>query len=360
MKRVLSGAVLASMLGAALAPAAHAAEINFTQAQITAGRLVIRGTTSTPNMRLRLDGRTGAAFNIISGANRAFVYSIPYKPSDCIVTLQKLTPPSTLGLVHNAVVADCGEKGLEPRGSWQVGAAYLIDDIVTFDGSVWRAKVAQRGFQPPTRPDIWEKFVSKGVAGPTGAAGPAGATGPAGPTGPQGPQGPQGPAGVIADNSVTGAKVLDESLTGADVLNNSIGSDDVAQLHGDNDIQDNTISTFDIATNAIDSDEVLDFGLSNEDIGVLFAQVNADGTVFNSSGGVTSVSLGTGVYEVDFGRNISSCGFLGTQGEGGVGGAGGGIIGLTDRSGNPNGIFATVRDSTNALVNLGFQVLVIC
>jgi hypothetical protein len=334
MKRVLSGAVLASMLGAALAPAAHAAEINFTQAQITAGRLVIRGTTSTPNMRLRLDGRTGAAFNIMSGANRAFVYSIPYKPSDCIVTLQKLTPPSTLGLVHNAVVADCGEKGLEPRGTWQVGAAYLVDDIVTFDGSVWRAKVAQRGFQPPTRPDIWEKFVSKGATGPVGPQGPQGAAGPQGPAGvegPTGPQGPQGPAGVIADDSVTGAKVLDESLTGAD-----------------------------IAADSIDSGEVLDFGLSNEDIGVLFAQINADGSVFHSSGGVTSLSLGTGIYEVSFGRDVSACAFLATQGGGSIGSTDGAIIGLTDRAGNANAVFATTRDHTSAFANRDFQLLVVC
>jgi hypothetical protein len=167
-------------------------------------------------------------------------------------------------------------------------------------------------------------------------------------------------AADIKDGSVTSADVKNESLTGTDVLNDSIGSADVSPLNGDADIVDNTITTFDIATNAIDSDEVLDFGLSNEDVGVLFAQVNSDGTIFNSSGGVTGFSLGTGTYEVDFGRDISNCGFTATQGEGGIGGAGGAIMGVTDRSGNANAVFATARDAAGALVNTGFQIVVVC
>ena len=164
----------------------------------------------------------------------------------------------------------------------------------------------------------------------------------------------------IKDGVVTSADVKNASLTGTDVLDNSIGSADVAPLDGDADIIDNTITTFDIATNAIDSDEVLDFGLTNEDVGVLFAQVNSDGSIFNSSGGVTGLSLGTGTYQVDFGRDISQCGFTATQGEGGIGGAGGAIMGVTDRSGNANAVFATTRDAAGALVNTAFQIVVVC
>jgi hypothetical protein len=82
---------------------------------------------------------------------------------------------------------------------------------------------------------------------------------------------------------------------------------------------DNTITTFDLATNSVDSDEIVDYGLSNQDIGVLTAQINGDGAVFNSSGGVTATHLSAGTYEVDFGRDISNCTFLATHGEGGVG-----------------------------------------
>jgi len=115
-----------------------------------------------------------------------------------------------------------------------------------------------------------------------------------------------------------------------------------------------------IAPSAVGTAEIADFSLANEDVGVLFAQVNADGTVANSSGGVTATRLGLGTYEVDFGRDISSCAFLSTQGEAGVGGAGGAITGVTDRSGNAEAVFATVRTDANALVDRGFQLVVVC
>jgi hypothetical protein len=164
----------------------------------------------------------------------------------------------------------------------------------------------------------------------------------------------------VLDETIAGKDVLNESITGADTLDDSIGPDDVSQLNGDTDIQDNTITTFDIATNAIDSDEVLDFGLSNEDVGVLFAQINGDGTVANSSGGVTTIKLGTGTYEVDFGRDISSCGMTATQGEASPGGAPGAIMGVTDRSGNANGAFVTARTDANVLTDRAFQMTVVC
>jgi hypothetical protein len=163
----------------------------------------------------------------------------------------------------------------------------------------------------------------------------------------------------VTDGSLTGADVADGSLTGADVADNSIASADVAPLHGDVDIQDNSITTFDLADNSVDADEVLDFGLTNQDVGVLFAQIDADGTVVNSSGGVTVSRLGTGQYEVDFGRNVSSAAFVATQGEAGAGGAPGAIMGVADRSGNVEAAFVSVRDANNALVDRAFQIVVV-
>jgi hypothetical protein len=180
-------------------------------------------------------------------------------------------------------------------------------------------------------------------AGPTGPAGAKGATGAA------------GPAGVVGPNSVTSASVLDDTAPGG-----GLNTQDINQLDGDADIQDNTITTFDIATNAIDSDEVLDFGLSNEDIGVLFAQVNGDGTIAGASGGVTSSKIGTGTYVIDYGHDVSSCAFVTTQGEAGVGGAGGAITGNTDRSGNVEATFTTTRDAAGALVDTALQQIVVC
>ena len=72
-------------------------------------------------------------------------------------------------------------------------------------------------------------------------------------------------------------------------------------------------------------------------------------------------SLGTGTYQVDFGQDISGCAFAMTQGEGGIGGAGGAVVGITDRSGNSNAVFATTRqNSDNTLINTAFQVIVAC
>jgi hypothetical protein len=119
-------------------------------------------------------------------------------------------------------------------------------------------------------------------------------------------------------------------------------------------------SNLQINGSAVGSNEVADFGLSNQDVGVEFAQINADATVANSSGGVTAVDLGTGTYEIDFGHDISSCAFVLTQGEASPGGAGGAITGATDRSGNAEAVFATVRTDANALVDRAFQLVVVC
>jgi hypothetical protein len=75
---------------------------------------------------------------------------------------------------------------------------------------------------------------------------------------------------------------------------------------------------------------------------------------------VTSLSLGTGIYEVSFGRDVSACAFLATQGGGSIGSTDGAIIGLTDRAGNANAVFATTRDHTSAFANRDFQLLVVC
>lgn len=163
----------------------------------------------------------------------------------------------------------------------------------------------------------------------------------------------------LLDGSVTTDDLLDGSITGADVADNSLNGDDVAPLNGDTDIIDNTITTFDIATDAIDSDEVLDFGLSNQDVGVLFAQVAADGTNDNNSGSVSVTKLGTGTYEVDFGRDISSCAFTATIGPSGPSSASG-QINVADRSGNANAVFVDTNDSAGAGADRPFQLIVVC
>ena len=116
-----------------------------------------------------------------------------------------------------------------------------------------------------------------------------------------------------------------------------------------------------VADNSLDSGEIIDFGLSNEDIGVLEAEVNADGTLASSDHfGTTSTSIGTGTYQVDFGINVSFCTPVVSQGEAGVGGAGGAIMGVTDRAGNANAFFVTTRDAAGAGINTAFHIVVVC
>jgi hypothetical protein len=150
----------------------------------------------------------------------------------------------------------------------------------------------------------------------------------------------------LQNGSVTSPSVLDDSQPGGG-------------LHAQ-DLATDSVNATEVADNSIDSGEIVDFGLTNQDVAVEFAQINGDGTVANSSGGVTTIHIGAGTYEVDFGHNISSCAFGVTQGEAGVGGAGGAITGATDRSGNAEAAFVTTRTNANALADRAFQMIVVC
>ena len=176
--------------------------------------------------------------------------------------------------------------------------------------------------------------------------------------------------GKVIDQTLTGQELKSESvgsrvvtkLNGTDIDDNSLAAEDLASNSvGQLEIQTDGVAATEIADNSIDAGEIVDFGLSNEDVGVLFAQVNADGTLANSSGsGVTSSRLNLGQYEVDFGRNISNCAFVMTQGEAGVGGAPGAITGVTDRGANVEAVFATTRNNANSAVDRAFQLVVVC
>jgi hypothetical protein len=185
---------------------AEAAQLTVTDAKVEAGQLIVTGKTPQASQQIGLDG----LFTVTSDSSRVFSFQIStYVPSDCVVTL-------TAGASTNtAVVAACG-RGVSPRGAWVSGSPYLTDDLVTFQGSTWRAMSDNTGKRPDTHPTIWEQFAARGAKGATGATGPAGpqgATGPQGPqgetglTGPQGPIGPQGPQGApgVSGANVSGA-----------------------------------------------------------------------------------------------------------------------------------------------------------
>src|SRR5690349_4148212 len=206
-----SGPVLAAAAMFAAGVPAYAQDIVVSDAKIASGKLVVTGTSSKPNSTMTLEGQ----FTATSNAAKTFNFNVLYHPDDCFVELTEAGSSKPV----RAVVANCGTRGVNPRGAWNATTKYLADDIVTSLGSSWRAKKDNLNRSPTSYPAFWEQFAAKGdqgAAGPSGAAGspgatgatgPQGATGPAGsqgPAGPAGAQGPQGPTGIVATYSLTG------------------------------------------------------------------------------------------------------------------------------------------------------------
>jgi hypothetical protein len=122
------------------------------------------------------------------------------------------------------------------------------------------------------------------------------------------------------------------------------------------------VQASEIADNSIDSGEIVDFTLPNQDVGVLFAEVNGNGTLANqcSGCGVTVVKLGVGNYEVDFARNVTAtCTAVATVGPAG-GGSALGVVNVADRGGNAEAIFVDTNNSAGAAADLPFRLVVVC
>lgn len=210
---------------------AKAASLEISEATVTGGRLVVSGTTQPAGRKVVLDGR----FEMTSDASGAFRFQrTDYLPPSCIVSLEAKNVTTT------AVVANCGPRGVTPRGAWRRQDSYLADDLVTFRGSTWRALAESEGEQPGSDEAAWEQFVAKGRAGDAGPAGPAGepgsdgaqgpagVAGPIGPQGPVGPQGPKGDVGVIvgrASFNLTFTAAANSCSTVATVIPGSIDGD---------------------------------------------------------------------------------------------------------------------------------------
>jgi len=93
----------------------------------------------------------------------------------------------------------------------------------------------------------------------------------------------------------------------------------------------------------------------------VFAVVNADSTKLRGKAVASIASLGTGVYDVRFNRNISACAWTGTVGLGTFGGStGSAMISVSGRAGTNNGLFVQTFNGAAAPTNLPFTVVVIC
>ena len=164
---------------------ARAAGVIVTDAKIQSGRLIVTGRTPAPNQQVKLDNLYLAKSN----ATKVFSFNITnYLPSDCIVDLRAGTASGS------GVVANCAGWGLVPRGAWGANPTYLVNDLVTYQGSTWRALRRNINKGPASNPADWVKFAAKGDIGPKG---PVGLTGPVGPTGATGVPGPAGAPGTV-------------------------------------------------------------------------------------------------------------------------------------------------------------------
>lgn len=162
----------------------------------------------------------------------------------------------------------------------------------------------------------------------------------------------------------TGTAYAAATVTSADIVNGTVAQVDVAANSlGTRVIKDGGVKAQDLRDGAVGASQVADFTLTNEDVGVLFAQVAADGTLSgSSSAGVTSSKIvgSPGAYFVDFSRDVAACAFVATIGPAGTGSAEG-IVDVADRSGNAEAVFVGTADvATGAAADLPFQLIVVC
>ena len=153
--------LIASLGGVECATAAEISRATFAN-----GKLIVRGTSALGSF-VTLDG----TFTAPIAAGR-FEFEILYHPADCIVRVKsnEVSDPAV-----EAVVALCGEAGINPKGRWKPTETYQPRDVVRHEGSSWRAvRTIAAGVEPGTNRS-WDLFVAQGDRGPRGIQG---ATGP--------------------------------------------------------------------------------------------------------------------------------------------------------------------------------------
>ena len=163
----------------------------------------------------------------------------------------------------------------------------------------------------------------------------------------------------VQDGAINSAKVLDDSQVGGGLGPQDLATNAVAQAE----IATDGVAATEIQNNSIDAGEIVDFGLTNQDVGVLFAEVSATAVLDNHSGGVTVTrvgAVGSGQYEVDFGRNIAQCTAVATMGLSGAGAPVAGEVYVADRSGNAEAVFVDTNTSAGAAADRAFRLVVVC
>jgi hypothetical protein len=130
-------------------------------------QLKINGTRTGTATQIELDGRFTTTL-----VGSAFSFNLSYLPTDCMVDLRSIG--GTGGALNSVVIANCGPRGLNPKGAWLNTTTYVENDVVVDLGSSWRAK-ASAGVNLAKRPlnnlTLWEQLAAKGDRGPQGIKG---------------------------------------------------------------------------------------------------------------------------------------------------------------------------------------------
>ncbi len=165
-----------------LKPQVAAAAIRIEQALIDGGDLDVTGSAD-PGSVVILDGH----FEFTADGSGRFAFKLVYRPDTCIVELTSPTQDAV-----RAVIAHCGPSGVIPTGPWSNTRIYQTDELVTYDGSTWRALRSVPENRVPgssASAAFWERFAARGAQGPRGTKGDTGGQGPRGEAGAKGDPG---------------------------------------------------------------------------------------------------------------------------------------------------------------------------